>query len=70
MDEQKARKESARKTKYDKENSVVIAMRLMFKSDADILNHLNGAKAMGVKRQTEIKRLIRAGIEAEKNIQK
>ena len=70
MDEQKKRKESERKTKYDKENSEVIAMRLMFKGDADILDHLNGAKAMGVKRQTELKRLIRAGMETEKNIQK
>lgn len=68
MEEQKTRKESEKKTKWDKENSVTITMRLMYKSDADILERMAGCKALGVKPRTELKRLIRLGMEAEKNI--
>lgn len=50
------------KTKWDKENSVMVSMRLMTKGDADILSALKG-KA----KQTEIKRLLRiALLEVEK----
>lgn len=39
----------------------MISLKLNNKTDADILNALDGKP-----RQTEIKRLVRAGIEAEK----
>ena len=47
--------------KYDKNNTVFIGLKLNIKTDADILKALD-EKA----KQTEIKRLIRKGLENEK----
>ena len=47
--------------KYDKNNTVFIGLKLNIKTDADILNASDG-KA----KQTEIKRLVRKGLESEK----
>lgn len=49
------------KRRWDEENTTMISLKLNNKTDADILNALDGKP-----RQTEIKRLVRAGIEAEK----
>lgn len=49
------------KRRWDAENTTMVSLKLNNKTDADILAALDG-KA----RQTEIKRLIRAGMEAEK----
>ena len=62
MGETEARKE------WVKNNTVFIGMRLQKSTDADILEQLDRAAAVGVGKQTEIKRLIRIGLEAEKNI--
>lgn len=68
MDEEKKKwQESERKTKWDRENTVQVSMRLMKKGDADILEYLEGCEILGLKKQKELRRLIRAGIEAEKN---
>ena len=47
---------------WKKENSKVIAVRLMTKGDADILAAIEGKQAA-----QELRRLIRLGIEADKN---
>ncbi len=47
--------------KYDKNNTVFVGLKLNIKTDDDILKALEG-KA----KQTEIKRLIRMGLESEK----
>ena len=47
--------------KYDKNNTQFIGLKLNLKTDADILQALDGKQ-----KQTEIKRLIRKGLEAEK----
>lgn len=52
------RKEAPSKTRYDKENSVMVGMRLMKKGDADIIGAIQGKK-----KQTELKRLIRIGLQ-------
>lgn len=49
--------------KYDKNNTVFIGIKLNLKTDKDILQALEG-KA----RQTEIKRLVRKGLESEKTV--
>ena len=49
--------------KYDKNNTVFIGLKLNLKTDKDILQALEG-KA----RQTEIKRLVRKGLESEKTV--
>lgn len=49
------------KRRWDAENTTMVSLKLNNNTDADILAALEG-KA----RQTEIKRLIRAGMEAEK----
>lgn len=49
------------KRRWDAENTTMVSLKLNNKTDADILSALEG-KA----RQTEIKRLIRLGLEAEK----
>lgn len=49
------------KRRWDAENTTMVSLKLNNNTDADILAELEG-KA----RQTEIKRLIRAGMEAEK----
>lgn len=49
------------KRRWDAENTTQISLKLNNKTDADILNALDGKH-----RQTEIKRLVRAGMEAEK----
>ena len=54
-------KESPKKTEWDKNNSEKITIRFMHKGDADILFALEGKQ-----KATEVKRLIRLGIEAEK----
>lgn len=47
--------------KYDKNNTQFIGLKLNKKTDCDILQALEGKQ-----KQTEIKRLIRKGLEAEK----
>ena len=59
---------SEARKQWEKENTVYIPMRLQKTTDADILKQLEGAAAIGIRRQTELKRLIRLGMEAEKNI--
>ena len=59
--EKKNMPELKSKTKWDKENSVMVSMRLMTKGDADIIAAIEG-KA----KQTEIKRLLRIALEAER----
>lgn len=49
------------KRRWDAENTTMISLKLNNKTDADILEALEGKP-----RQTEIKRLVRAGMEAEK----
>lgn len=49
--------DSQAKKDWQKENTVVIAMRLNKNTDADILNALEGFQ-----KQTEIKRLIRIAL--------
>lgn len=49
------------KRRWDAENTTMISLKLNNKTDADILDALEGKP-----RQTEIKRLVRAGMEAEK----
>lgn len=48
------------KTRWDKENRMKITLNLNKKSDADILTAVEGKAA-----QTEIKRLVRIGLESE-----
>ena len=50
--------QSEAKTKWDKENTTVVTMKLNNKKDADILEKLNSVDH----KQTYIKRLIRADI--------
>lgn len=50
------------KRRWDAENTTMISLKLNNKTDADILDALEGKP-----RQTEIKRLVRAGMEAEKH---
>jgi len=47
--------------KYDKNNTQFIGLKLNKKSDKDILDALEGKP-----KQTEIKRLVRKGLEADK----
>ena len=47
--------------KYDKGNTVFVGLKLNKKTDSDILKAITGKP-----KQTEIKRLIRKGIENEK----
>lgn len=47
--------------KYDKSNTQFIGLKLNKKTDSDILSAIEGKQ-----KQTEIKRLIRKGIESEK----
>ena len=49
------------KRRWDAENTTMISLKLNNKTDADILDALAGKS-----RQTEIKRLVRAGMEVEK----
>ena len=49
------------KERYDKANTRFIGLKLNIKSDKDILDALEGKP-----KQTELKRLIRLGLEAEK----
>ena len=59
---------SETRKKWLKENTVFIGMRLQKTTDKDILEWLNGRAALlDTGKQTEIKRLIRIGMEAEKN---
>lgn len=53
--------DSVAKRRWDAEHTVAIALKLNTRTDADILSALDG-KA----RQTEIKRLLRAALAAEK----
>lgn len=56
--------ESRRKAnaKYDAKSTQFIGLKLNIKTDADILDALEGKS-----KQTEIKRLVRLGLEAEKH---
>lgn len=49
------------KRRWDAEHTTMISLKLNNSTDADILNALEGKV-----RQAEIKRLVRAGMEAEK----
>lgn len=49
------------KRRWDAENTTMVSLKLNNKTDADILNALAGKS-----RQTEIKRLVRLGMEAAK----
>lgn len=57
-------KELASKTKWDKENTVLVTMRLMKKSDADILAAIQDKPT-----QPTLKRLIRIGLAHDKEEQ-
>ena len=46
--------------KYDKANTKFIGLKLNVKTDADILNAIEGKQ-----KQTELKRLIRKGLQSE-----
>ena len=59
---------SETRKKWLKENTVFIGMRLQKTTDKDILDWLEGASSLDIGKQTEIKRLIRIGMEVEKNI--
>lgn len=48
--------------KYDKANTQYIGLKLNKKTDADILSAIEGKQ-----KQTELKRLIRLGLESESN---
>lgn len=52
--------DSAAKRRWDAENTTIITLKLNHRTDADILSALEG-----MPRQTEIKRLLRAALEAE-----
>lgn len=54
-------KKYAPQEKYDKSNTQFIGLKLNLKTDSDILEALEGKS-----KQTEIKRLIRKGLESEK----
>lgn len=54
-------KKYAPQEKYDKSNTQFIGLKLNLKTDGDILKALEGKS-----KQTEIKRLIRKGLESEK----
>ena len=60
--EQKNMPELKSKTKWDKENSVLCGVKLMTKTDSDIIDHL----AKYPSKSGEIKRLLRIALEAEK----
>jgi len=49
--------------KWKAENTVFIGLRFQKSTDADIIKAISGVKS----KQGEIKRLIRLGLEAEKN---
>lgn len=53
--------ETASQARYNKENTIYVGLRFNKKTDADIIEAIND-KA----KNTEIKRLIRLGLEAEK----
>lgn len=62
-------KDVLRREAWNERNTVLIGLRLHRKTDKDILDWLEGRAALfDIKRQAEIKRLIRIGMEAEKNI--
>ena len=48
---------------WKKANTVIFSIRLQNSTDADIIERLAGAKS----RQGEVKKLIRLGMEAERN---
>ena len=54
----------AAQEKYDKSNTHFIGLKLNKKTDLDILNALEGKQ-----KQTEIKRLIRIGLQVEQDVQ-
>ena len=60
--EQKNMPELKSKTKWDKENSVLCGVRLMTKTDSDIIDHL----AKYPSKSGEIKRLLRITLEVER----
>ena len=53
--------DSEAKKQWQKENSCHLSIRLMNKGDADIISALEGKQ-----KATEVKRLLRLGIEADK----
>ena len=61
-------KDVLRREAWNERNTVLIGLRLHRKTDRDILEWLEGRAALfDIKKQTEIKRLIRIGMEVEKN---
>ena len=56
-----AEKKISPQEKYDKANTTFIGLKLNNKTDSDILNAIEGKS-----KQTEIKRLVRKGLENEK----
>lgn len=60
--EQKNMPELKSKTKWDKENSVLCGVKLMTKTDSDIIDHL----AKYPSKSGEIKRLLRIALEVER----
>lgn len=70
MDDSGKSKDVLRREAWNERNTVLIGLRLHRKTDRDILEWLEGAAALDIKKQTEIKRLIRIGMGAEKNILK
>lgn len=55
-----AEKKISPQEKYDKKNTTFIGLKLNNKTDSDILNAIQGKS-----KQTEIKRLVRKGLERE-----
>ena len=68
MDENGKSKDVLRRESWNSKNTVLIGLRLHRENDKDIIEWVNGRAALfDTGKQTEIKRLIRIGIEAEKN---
>ena len=69
MDENGKSKDVLRREAWNSRNTVLIGLRLHKVNDKDIIDWLDGVNALlDTGKQTEIKRLIRIGMEAEKNI--
>lgn len=68
MDDSGKSKEVLRREAWNSKNTVLIGLRLHRENDKDILEWLSGRAALlDTGKQTEIKRLIRIGMETEIN---